>query len=130
VCREDHSQDLVDKRVGGYRAVLRKLKIVELQQLRHQYTLRERLGTSTSTIDGQFWMVESLTLVVREKHGVKYQRRTSYSLLLHVCGFSYQKMEMMFKSRTESKVAAFEEQVENTNRCSPGNARYSLFSRR
>jgi len=110
--REDCSQGLVDKRLGGNRAKLNKMQIEELQQLLHQYTPKERLGPRANTVDGQFWSVEDLALIVREKHGVEYQSRTSYSHLLHVCGFSYQKTEKVFKSRSETKVADFEEQLE------------------
>lgn len=110
--REDHSQGLVDKRAGGNRAKLSKLQIEELQQMLHQYTPKERLGPRASTADGQFWSVEDLALIVREKYGVEYQSRTSYSQLLHLCGFSYQKTEKVFKSHSETKVADFEEQLE------------------
>jgi transposase len=110
--REDHSQGLVDKRVGGNRAKLSKLQIEALQQILHQYTPKERLGPRASTSDGQFWSVEDLALVVREQYGIEYQSRTSYSQLLHRCGFSYQKTEKVFKSRRESQVADFEEQLE------------------
>src|SRR6266508_6228914 len=110
--RADHSQGLVNKRVGGNRAKLRKLQIEELQQMLHQYTPKERLGRNASTADGQFWTVEDLVLVVRERYGVVYQRRTSYSQLLRLCGFSYQKTEKIFKSRSQTKVADFEEQLE------------------
>ena len=110
--RADHSQGLVDKRVGGNRARLSKLQIEALQQMLHQYTPKERLGPKANTVNGQFWSVEDLALIVREQYGVEYQSRTSYSQLLHVCGFSYQKTEKVFKSRRESKVADFEEQLE------------------
>ena len=110
--REDHSQGLVDKRAGGNRAKLSKLQIEDLQQMLYQYTPKERLGPRASTADGQFWSVEDLALIVREKYGVEYQSRTSYSHLLHLCGFSYQKTEKIFKSRSETKVADFEEQLE------------------
>lgn len=110
--RVDHSQGLVDKRVGGNRAKLSKLHIEELQHMLHQYTPKERLGRTASTADGQFWTVEDLVLVVRERYGVEYQSRTSYSSLLRHCGFSYQKTEKTFKSRSEAKVANFEEQLE------------------
>ena len=110
--RGDHSQGLVDKRAGGNRAKLSKLQIEALQQMLHQYTPKERLGPKANTVNGQFWSVEDLALVVREQYGVEYQSRTSYSQLLHVCGFSYQKTEKVFKSRRESKVADFEEQLE------------------
>ena len=110
--REDHAQGLVDKRAGGNHAKLNKLQIEQLQQLLHQYTPKARLGPRASTVDGQFWSVEDLVLIVREQYGVEYQSRTSYSHLLHVCGFSYQKTEKVFKSRRETKVADFEEQLE------------------
>jgi len=110
--RADPSQGLVDKRTGGHRAKLSSLQIEKLQQMMHQYTPKERLGYKASTTDGQFWTVEDLALVVRERYGVEYQSRTSYSRLLHLCGFSYQKTEKVFKSRSETKVADFEEQLE------------------
>lgn len=110
--RADHSQGLVDKRVGGNRAKLSKLQIEEVQQMLHQYTPKERLGFKASTADGQFWTVEDLVLVVRERYSVEYQSRTSYSSLLRLCGFSYQKTEKIFKSRSQTKVADFEEQLE------------------
>ncbi len=110
--REDHSQGLVDKRVGGNRAKLSQLQIEELQQMLHQYTPKERLGRKASPAAGQYWSVEDLVLVVRERYGIEYQSRTSYSSLLRLCGFSYQKTEKIFKSRSQIKVADFEEQLE------------------
>ncbi len=110
--REDHSQGLVDKRAGGNRAKLSQLQIEELQQMLHQYTPKERLGRKASPAAGQYWSVEDLVLVVRERYGIEYQSRTSYSSLLRLCGFSYQKTEKIFKSRSQIKVADFEEQLE------------------
>jgi transposase len=110
--RADHSQGLVDKRVGGNRAKLSKLQIEELQHMLHQYTPKERLGRKASTAAGQFWSVEDLVLVVRERYGVEYKSRTSYTNLLSLCGFSYQKTQKIFKSRSQAKVADFEEQLE------------------
>ena len=109
--REDRSQGLVEKRVGGTRAKLSKLQLEELQQTLHQYTPQERLGPASSAA-GQYWSVEDLVQVVRERYGVEYQSRTSYIQLLRQCGFSYQKTEKVFKSRSETKVADFEEQLE------------------
>lgn len=110
--REDHSQGLNDKRIGGNRAKLSKLEIEELQQMLHQYTPKERLGAKASSVDGQYWSVEELAHIVRERYGVEYQSRTTYTHLLRLCGFSYQKTEKVFKSRSEMKVTEFEEQLE------------------
>jgi transposase len=110
--RADRSQGLVDHRVGGNSAKLGKMQIEELQQKMHQYTPRELFGANASTVDGQFWTVEDLIHAVREQYGVEYKSRTSYTSLLSLCGFSYQKTEKIFKSRSQSKVADFEEQLE------------------
>jgi transposase len=110
--RVDPSQGLVDKRVGGNRAKLSRLQIEELQHLLHQYTPKERLGRKASTADGQFWTVEDLVLVVRERYGIGYQSRTSYSSLLRVCGCSFVKSVKIFKSRSVAIFADFEDQVE------------------
>ena len=110
--RADHSQGLVDHRTGGNSAKLSKLQIEELQQKLHQYTPKELFGANASTVDGQFWAVEDLICVVREQYDVEYKSRTSYTSLLSLCGFSYQKTEKVFKSRSQIKVADFEEQLE------------------
>ena len=108
----DHSQGLVDHRTGGNSAKLNKLQIEELQQKLHQYTPKELFGANASTDDGQFWTVEDLIHVVREQYDVEYKSHTSYTNLLSLCGFSYQKAEKIFKSRSQTKVADFEEQLE------------------
>ena len=110
--RADRSQGLVDHRAGGNSAKLNKWQIEELQAKLHQYTPKEVFGAKASTVDGQFWTVEDLIHVVRDQYGVEYKSRTSYSSLLRLCGFSYQKTEKIFKSRSQTKVADFEEQLE------------------
>lgn len=110
--RKDHSQGLVDHRAGGNSAKLSKLQIEELQQVLHQYTPKEWFGAKASTSDGQFWTVEDLIQVIRKQYAVEYKSRTSYISLLSLCGFSYQKTEKIFKSRSQTKVADFEEQLE------------------
>lgn len=110
--RADPSQGLVDHRSGGNSAKLSKLQIEELQQKLHQYTPKELFGINASTADGQFWTVEDLMQVVRIQYAIEYKSRTSYISLLNLCGFSYQKTEKIFKSRSQTKVADFEEQLE------------------
>jgi transposase len=112
VYRADRSQGFVDHRAGGNRAKLSKLQIEELQEKLHQYTPKELFGAKASTANGQFWTAEDLALVVRERYGVEYKSHTSYTSLLSLCGFSYQKTEKIFKSRSQTKVADFEEQLE------------------
>lgn len=110
--RQDASQGLVDKRTGGNSAKLTKYQVEELQERLHQYTPRELFGAEAATGDGQFWTVADLARVVQMQFGVEYQSRTSYINLLALCGFSYQKAEKVFRSRSAIKVADFEEQLE------------------
>lgn len=110
--RADRSQGLVDHRAGGNSAKLNKWQIEELQAKLHQYTPKEVFGAKASTVDGQFWTVEDLIHVVRDQYDVEYKSRTSYTNLLRLCGFSYQKTEKIFKSRSQTKIADFEEQLE------------------
>jgi len=97
--RADHSQGLVDHRVGGNSAKLGKMQIKELQQKMHHYTPRELFGTNASTVDGQFWTVEDLIHVVREQYGVEYKSRTSYTSLLSLCGFSFSTPPCWYSSK-------------------------------
>ena len=110
--RKDATQGLIDKRAGGNSAKLSKYQIEDLQQRLHQYTPRELFGAGATTADGQYWTVEDLAKVVQVQYGVEYKSRTSYISLLALCGFSYQKTEKIFKSRSEAKIADFEEQLE------------------
>jgi len=62
--RENPCQGLVDKRAGGNRAKLSRPQINALQQVLHQYTPKERLGTKASILDGQYWNLEDLAELV------------------------------------------------------------------
>ena len=111
--RADHSQGLVDKRVGGNRAKLSKLQIEELQNTLHQYTPKERLGRRASTVDGQFWTRgRSGSWWFESGMALNTKAALHIRSLLRLCGFSYQKTEKIFKSRSQTKVADFEEQLE------------------
>ena len=56
--------------------------------------------------------LEDLALLLQEQYGVAYKSRTSYTNLLHRCGFSYQKTEKVFKNHSAQKIAEFEEYLE------------------
>jgi transposase len=114
-CQVYHSAGvagLVDKRVGGNRAKLRYAQIRELSARLQQYTPRDLLGPEAYTQDGQFWTVEDLHRAVKQWYGITWQSRTSYYKLFAACGFSYQRPAKVFKSRRETQVADFEEQLE------------------
>lgn len=110
--REEGLSGLLDHRVGGNRARLLALEIEELSQLLHGYTPAQLLGPEQSSGDGQHWRIADLQRVVEQRYGVRYQSLTSYRTLLTRCGFSYQRTTKQYKSRNESKVMDFEEQLE------------------
>jgi len=110
--REQGLAGLVDQRRGGNRAKLTAEQIAALgQRLRH-YTPQDLFGTQTHSPDGQFWTVEDLHRAVEQWYGVSYGSRSSILRLLGLCGFSYQRPAKVFKSRSQAKVADFEEQLE------------------
>jgi transposase len=103
---------LVDKRIGGNHAKLSRLQIEDLGVRLHQYTPRQALGDRVTTPSGQFWTIEALHLVIQNWYGVDYRSRASLQRLFRVCGFSYHRPERVYKSRRETQVMEFEEQLE------------------
>ena len=69
-------------------------------------------GATASTADGRFWTVSDLRRAVEQWYGVSYRNSRSYHDLFDVCRFSYQLPAKVYKSRSASKVAEFEEQLE------------------
>ena len=103
---------LLDGRVGGNRA---KLTLAQRQEVRaklHQYTPRQVFGPVTATPDGQFWTVPDLRRAVQHWFSIHWNSASSYLALFAACGFSYQRTQKVFKSRSERDVVAFEEQLE------------------
>ena len=103
---------LVDGRVGGNRAKLTPDQRETVRAHLHQYTPRQLFGPTTATSDGQFWTVPDLTRAVQDWFGVTWSSPSSYLALLADCGFSYQRAQKVFTSRSERDVLAFEEQLE------------------
>lgn len=103
---------LVDGRVGGNRAKLtpeqRRMLCTNLQQ----YTPRQLFGAETATPSGQFWTVPDLRRAVAHWFGITWNSHSSYLSLFPTCGFSYQRTQKVFKSRSEAQVMTFEEALE------------------
>jgi len=106
--RKNGVSGLVDKRVGGNSAKLSKLQLEDLSYRLRQYTPKDLFGAEAS----EYWSVSALSQVVRKWYEVEYRSPASYLHLFEACGFSYQKVEKVYKSRSEMKVLEFEEQVE------------------
>jgi transposase len=103
---------LVDGRIGGNRAKLTPAQRDTVRANLHQYTPRQLFGPATATPNGQFWTISDLKRAVQEWFGVTWSSPSSYLTLLADCGFSYQRTQKVFKSRSEHDVLAFEEQLE------------------
>ena len=103
---------LVDGRVGGNRANLTPHQRETVCANLHQYTPRQLFGPQTATPDGQFWTVPDLTRAVQAWFGVTWRSPSSYLALLADCGFSYQRAQKVYKSRSERDMLAFEEALE------------------
>jgi transposase len=103
---------LVDKRKGGNHHKLSPDQKADLRDRLHCYTPRQVLGEETATAAGEHWTTADLKQAVYQWYEVIYGSNSSYLLLLGECGFSYQRTESVFKSRSAVKVADFEEQLE------------------
>lgn len=112
VYRRTGPAGLVDGRVGGNRAKLtpeqRRVLCTNLQR----YTPRHLFGAETATPSGQFWTVPDLKRAVAHWFGITWSSHSSYLSLFAACGFSYQRTQKVFKSRSEAQVMAFEEALE------------------
>ena len=103
---------LIDKRLGGNRALLQAEEVEEVQRLLHTYTPIQLLGQESCQGNGQFWEVRDLALLVRQRYGVVYKSRPSYYQLFAKCDFTRQRPGQQYLSRREEKVAEFEELLE------------------
>jgi len=103
---------LIDARVGGNRAKLSSHQHQLVSAKLHQYTPRHLFGTETATPSGQFWTIPDLKRAVACWVGITWNSPSSYRSLLIDAGFSYQRTQKVFKSRSEPQVMAFEEQLE------------------
>lgn len=103
---------LVDKRHGGNHHKLTPGQKADLRDRLRRYTPRQVLGQETATAAGEHWTTADLKQAVYQWYEVIYRSHSSYLLLLGECGFSYQRTESVFKSRSAVKVADFEEQLE------------------
>ncbi len=73
---------------------------------------RQLFGPETATPDGQFWTVPDLKRAVQAWFEVTWSSPSSYLALLADCGFTYQRAQKVYTSRSERAILAFEEQLE------------------
>ena len=106
--RKNGVAGLVDKRVGGNSAKLTRLQIEDLSYRLRQYTPRDIFGPGAS----RYWTTPELARAIKKWYEVEFRSISSYLRMFWQCGFSYQKVEKVFKPRSERKVLDFEELVE------------------
>ena len=105
---------LGDKRNGGNHTKLTAGQRAELRELLHAYTPAQLLGPTRAIADGQFWSVADLETLLMQRYQVQYSSPTSYRTLFKQCGFSYQRSQKVYRSRSEAKVAELEELLDKT----------------
>jgi len=104
---------LTDKRLGGNRAFLSDEQLEDVCQKLHQYRPIDVLGAAdVASASGQHWTIPDLKQALRLWYGVVYQSISSYRVLFNRCGFSYQRTARVYRSKSVSQVADFEEQLE------------------
>ena len=110
--RTDGVDALRDKREGGNNTRLTATQLSELQERLHSYTPVQVWGDHAASGDRQHWTIDDLRQALQEWYAVTYRSLTSYRNVLKRCGFSYQRTERVYRSRSEVAVADFEEQLE------------------
>src|SRR5258707_13987446 len=106
--REKRVQGLVDKRIGGNSAKLKKLQVEDLGYRLRQYTPRDLFGPEASV----FWGVSALRQAIKKWDQVEYRSYSSYLRIIECCDISYLMDVKVYKLLNEMKVLEFEEQVE------------------
>jgi transposase len=109
--RQGGLEALQDHRLGGNRALLSDEQLQNLKERLHTYSPGQLFGSTAASASGQFWTVRDLARAVEQWYGVRYARQGSYVQLFKRCDFSYQRPEKVYKSRSEAKVQAFEEEL-------------------
>lgn len=111
--RLEGTNGLTDKRLGGNRAFLSHEQLDDICQKLHQYRPIDVLGAAdVATASGQHWTIPDLKHALQRWYGVVYQSISSYRVLFKRCGFSYQRTARVFRSKSATQVADFEEQLE------------------
>jgi transposase len=103
---------LVDRRVGGNSAKLSGSELETVQAKLHQYRPNQLLRSDEYSGSGEFWTVSELAIWLEREFAVVYRSATSYRSVLKQCGLSRQRPAQPYKSRSEAKVMAFEEELE------------------
>ena len=86
---------------------------VELTLRLSQYSPDQVISPDVRINRGAFWTVSDLRIGVERWFGVSYQSETSYRNLLRTCGYSYQKVEKVYRSQPgAASLAAFAEELE------------------
>ena len=110
--REQGVPGLVDKRAGGNSAKLSRLQIEDLGARLHTITPEQLFGSKAASSTGQFWTMPDLYQAIDRWYGVQYRSKNALLRLFRECGFSYHRVERVYKSRRESQGMEFQEQVE------------------
>lgn len=104
---------LYDQRRGGNRQVLSAEQVADVRAKLHQYRPVDVLGKGqVATSDGLHWTVPDLRRALEQWQGITYGSDTSYRTLLKQCGFTFQRTSKQYRSRSESRLAEFEAQLE------------------
>ncbi|HEX9870038.1 MAG TPA: helix-turn-helix domain-containing protein [Candidatus Tectomicrobia bacterium] len=110
--RTDGVEALQDQRRGGNHARLSAAQLAEVRERLHRYSPAQLFGDQVASPDGQFWTLDDVCHGLQVWYGVTYGSLASYRNVLKRCGFSYQRTERIYRSRSELAVADFEAEIE------------------
>ena len=96
----------------GARVLYRPEQLAEVKERMHSYTPAQLFGDRVGSSTGQFWTISDVCHGLQQWYGVIYNSSVSYRAVMDRCGFSYQRTERTYRSRSEMAAAQFEEEIE------------------
>jgi transposase len=107
-------ENLKSKRYGNQNsAKLTPEQRAAIKEKLNHYQPRQVLPSDLRVSQGEFWTVSDMRIAVKAWYGVAYQSENSYRTLLKECGFSLQRVEGQYRSRSEEEaIAEFEAELE------------------
>lgn len=108
--KKDGLKGLLDKAQPGNHHKLTKKQKTSIKALINTQTPLQ-LG-----FKGQFWNIETLEGLIKEKFNVRFHSRESYRSLLHWCGFSFHKGAKVNIKQSEYTKVRFEETLKKDSK--------------
>ncbi len=110
--RQNGLAGLKSKWQGQNAAKLSAKQRAEISERVNSYRPDQILPPELRSSRGEFWTISDLKVAVKYWYQASWRSESTYRLLIHECGFSYQRTEKQYRSRpNELRIADFEAEL-------------------